>query len=627
MSQMTTAVGMSRHERHLLVAIEAVRLGGDLLLSCFGADGRRPSRDVHELDCAAEDTICRHLAAAFPTYGMGAEERAEHRYASSDAEHHVWVVDPLDGSTHYEQGRRGPAASVALLRDGHLVLGVVLAFAAGGPGGDLFTWVEGGPVRRNGQVVVRRWDERLTPSHTVLFGDSASDHIARYAMMASPARFRALPSIAYRLALVAAGEGDVAVSHNGPVGHDYAAGHALLIGAGAELYDDRGRPVVYGRDGTSNCGGSCFGGAKGQVEQVRSGGSKKPTTLQVDRRHGPCRPRRLVADLGLLSRAWGCLLGQCAGDSLGSLVEFKSAASIETHHRGGPRLLLDGGTWSTLAGQPTDDTELALALARSIVERGGHDERAVAAAYASWLSSSPFDVGTTTRQALAPARSAVKAGGDPAAAARESASRSSPSNGGLMRISPLGIFGHAMAPEKLAEFARTDTSLTHPSQVCVDASVAFTAALAEAVRGGAAVAAHGAALEACRREKLCGKVHNAIELAASSPPPDYERDMGHVLIALQNAFHQLLHAPSAAEGVIDTVRRGGDTDTNGAIAGALLGAVHGALAWPTQWRDRVLSCRPIEGLDGVDQARPAVYWPTDVLELAEALLVAGQVSG
>jgi hypothetical protein len=72
--------------------------------------------------------------------------------------------------------------------------------------------------------------------------------------------------------------------------------------------------------------------------------------------------------------------------------------------------------------------------------------------------------------------------------------------------------------------------------------------------------------------------------------------------------------------VIDTVSRGGDTDTNGAIAGALLGAVHGALARPMQWRDRVLSCRPIEGLDGVDQPRPAVYWPTDVLELAEALV-------
>ena len=53
----------------------------------------------------------------------------------------------------------------------------------------------------------------------------------------------------------------------------------------------------------------------------------------------------------------------------------------------------------------------------------------------------------------------------------------------------------------------------------------------------------------------------ALEDARSAPPDDYVTQMGWVLIALQNAFWQLLHAPSLEEGVIDTVRRGGDTDT------------------------------------------------------------------
>jgi ADP-ribosylglycohydrolase len=56
--------------------------------------------------------------------------------------------------------------------------------------------------------------------------------------------------------------------------------------------------------------------------------------------------------------------------------------------------------------------------------------------------------------------------------------------------------------------------------------------------------------------------------------------MGWVLIALQNAFWQLLHAATLEEGVIDTISRGGDTDTTAAIAGALLGAVHGRQAIP-----------------------------------------------
>ena len=68
--------------------------------------------------------------------------------------------------------------------------------------------------------------------------------------------------------------------------------------------------------------------------------------------------------------------------------------------------------------------------------------------------------------------------------------------------------------------------------------------------------------------------------------------MGWVLIALQNAFFCLAHH-AFEEALVDTVGRGGDTDTNAAIAGAL--------------RPRPMSC-----------------WPDDVLEVAEALLLAGQ---
>ena len=68
-----------------------------------------------------------------------------------------------------------------------------------------------------------------------------------------------------------------------------------------------------------------------------------------------------------------------------------------------------------------------------------------------------------------------------------------------------------------------------------------------------------------------------------------------MLIALQNAFFQLLHSQPVADGVVATVRAGGDTDTNAAICGALLGAVHGREAIPEQWRRMVLSCRPLRG--------------------------------
>jgi ADP-ribosyl-[dinitrogen reductase] hydrolase len=73
---------------------------------------------------------------------------------------------------------------------------------------------------------------------------------------------------------------------------------------------------------------------------------------------------------------------------------------------------------------------------------------------------------------------------------------------------------------------------------------------------------------------------------------------------------------------VATVRRGGDTDTNAAITGALLGAVHGRDAVPAQWRSMILSCRPVA--PRARRPRPRAFWPTDVMEIAEELLLAGE---
>jgi len=76
-----------------------------------------------------------------------------------------------------------------------------------------------------------------------------------------------------------------------------------------------------------------------------------------------------VLDTGMLSRAQGCLLGQLAGDALGSLVEFQTPEQIRQEYPNGVRELVDGGTWNTIAGQPTDDSEMALLLARMLLTR------------------------------------------------------------------------------------------------------------------------------------------------------------------------------------------------------------------------------------------------------------------
>jgi ADP-ribosylglycohydrolase len=117
----------------------------------------------------------------------------------------------------------------------------------------------------------------------------------------------------------------------------------------------------------------------------------------------------------------------------------------------------------------------------------------------------------------------------------------------------------------------------------------------------------------------------AIVDAAAKPPTDYISQQGWVLIAFQNALWQLLHAENLEEGVVDTVMRGGDTDTNAAIAGALLGAVQGLDAIPAQWCNKVLNCRPDSGKPHVRYPRPECFWPVDALHVAHCLVVGGQL--
>ncbi len=306
----------------------------------------------------------------------------------------------------------------------------------------------------------------------------------------------------------------------------------------------------------------------------------------------------------MLSRAHGCLLGQLAGDALGSLVEFESPEMIRHRYPDGVRELADGGTWDTIAGQPTDDSEMALLLARMLVKVGSYDPKAAFEAYRFWIDSAPFDCGTTTSAAL-----------------RGSPNHHSQANGAMMRISPLGIFGANHPLETVAEWARQDAALTHPNPICLQANALFAMAIAHAIASGC----EATTLYQCIKQwaadmTVAPVIMETIEGAAEAPPADYTRQQGWGLIAFRNALWQLLNAPDLEVGVVDTVMRGGDTDTNAAICGALLGAVYGLDAVPAQWLDCILNCRPQAGQPGVHRPRPECFWPVDALELAKQLV-------
>ena len=591
-------------DRALAVAVESAREAGAHLLADFHRPGgARGSGDKADADTEAERGIRARLMAAFPRFGYRGEETGVEVGEPGEP---IWLVDPNDGTRDYLAGRRGSAVSIGLVQEGRPVLGVVFAFAYPDDAGDLFAWAEGtGPLRRNGRPVQTQLTTRLEASDVVLVsskGDLDPEGNLRHA---TPARYRSLASIAHRLAVVAAGEAAAAASLFAPCAWDYGAGDALVRASGGCVLDESGRPVVYDRTGDSRARRAMGGSAEVAAVlsqrpwDVHSGawGAERPARL---------RPGEAVADAARLARAQGCLLGQIAGDNLGALVEFQSADEVARAYPEGPRRLLDGGRWSLLAGQATDDSEMALALARSIEGEGGYDPGRAREAYQRWGASSPFDVGGTVSAALKGRHDA-----------------GSQANGSLMRASPLGVLAHLLPAREAAALGRADSALTHPHPVCGDSVAAFVVAVAHAIdHGDGGEAAYEAALRWAREERAETPVLTALKAAVDAAPTCDRTSQGWVLIALQNAFYELLHARTVEDGLARTILRGGDTDTNAAIAGALLGAVHGREGLPAQWRSMILSCHPVHGVAA--HARPMAYWPVDVMELAERLLLAGE---
>ncbi len=603
---------MTQDPQAILPAVtEAALAAGRMIAAEFSlpAGPRLIDHVTAPIDHEVELFLRDRLMALVPARFVGEEAGI----VTAKANGLCWVVDPHDGTRAYLEGKRGSAVSIALLRRGQPILAVVHAPLSPDRGSDLITWAEGGAIHRNGQPVAIDLSPRdLGPLDVVFLNHGVWQRPVWNSIACAPARFMPLPSIAYRLARIAVGDG-IATQTLRPVNAlDIAAGHALLLAAGGVLVTEDGQPVTYNDLGESRPS-ACFGGAPRAV-----------TTLLTRAWRGSTEPRRepritldwpRAPESPALDRAIGTLLGLAIGDALGSGVEFLTAEAIAAAHPQGVRDLPVPGPDGLLPGQVTDDTELALVLARSLVAQGGHDTAAVARAYGAWLESGAHHAGRTTRRAFA---AAARAATSPDESARAAADPDSPSNGSLMRIAPIGIW--AGDPDRAAEAAVRDSALSHPNPICLAACAALAAAISAGIGGADRVGMHAAALRAAGRVAGAGAITTLLASIgdAQAIHQDPERP-GHVLTALGHAFHHLVVGTDPETALIRVIGAGGDTDTNAAVTGALLGAAWGRAALPVRWVMPVLTCRPDPGL-AVARPRPDIYWTDDLIDLAEALL-------
>ena len=288
-------------------------------------------------------------------------------------------------------------------------------------------------------------------------------------------------------------------------------------------------------------------------------------------------------------RILGCLLGLAVGDALGTTVEFQPRDSF-------PEVtdIVGGGVFDLKPGQWTDDTSMALCVATSLVEMGGHDPLDQLERFRRWyregyLSSTGrcFDIGNQTVAALVD----FEATGEPY---RPYAGEASAGNGSLMRVAPVAL-AFWQDPATAARLAGDHSRTTHPALSCVEACEAFGELLAAAVAGARKpelfqVAARRAGQVSTPRlaEILAGSFRGRQRDAISSS--------GYVLDSLEAALWAFDATDDFASGVRLAVNLGDDADTVGAIHGALAGAWYGAAGIPTAWRERLHRRELIEEL-------------------------------
>ncbi|WP_254831493.1 ADP-ribosylglycohydrolase family protein [Haloglomus salinum] len=309
-----------------------------------------------------------------------------------------------------------------------------------------------------------------------------------------------------------------------------------------------------------------------------------------------------MSDGGTSDRARGVLLGLACGDALGRPVEFETPASIERDH-GRVTEMLAHGTHGQPAGTVTDDTDLALCIARSLRDREGFDSADVAERFVAWLDGGPFDIGVTTREAIGSLRN----GTPPDEAGKRVWERrsegSNAGNGSVMRCAPHALAYHA--DDRLSRVSRESSAITHADPRCTWGCAALNRVLSALLDAAAPEAAVERALDgigdapAALRDAVAGATDRDPSLLSAS---------GYVVHTLETGLHHGLTAPSAEEAIVRAVNMGDDADTVGAVTGAVAGARFGATALPERWLDHIDEAEALRSLAdallALDPARP-----------------------
>lgn len=303
----------------------------------------------------------------------------------------------------------------------------------------------------------------------------------------------------------------------------------------------------------------------------------------------------------MADRAYGALLGLAIGDALGMPTQYTAREKIAERYGildgfqpGPPDNFISRGM---AAGRVTDDTDQAVILGEMLVAGGGHvDPEAFAQALLAWearmiAAGSQDLLGPSTRQAL----TLVAQGMSTALTGRSGAT-----NGAAMRVAPVGIAFPVEPLAALVDAVFQSAHVTHNTTIAIAGASAVAAAVSAGVAGASLADALEMALRAAELGAGRGFYFAGGDVAARSrwaldlvrgKTEDEAVGLIYHLVGTGVATNEAVPAALAICSVAPddpwrvcclAASLGGDCDTVGAIAGAIMGACHGAVAFPPQ---------------------------------------------
>lgn len=306
----------------------------------------------------------------------------------------------------------------------------------------------------------------------------------------------------------------------------------------------------------------------------------------------------------LRDRLRGIAVGAAVGDALGMPLEFQPARPVHD-------LLTEMVDGAIPAGSFTDDTEMALALAESLLDSSPLDGQDLARRFVAWYECNPPDVGVNTSRVLR-----LITQGTPWQEAAQIVYKDNPmtaSNGAVMRCWPLAVARYQNQDQLIAE-SRLQSEVTHKHPDAVDAAILVNLILQklllrnEFVTPGESL--RTAIAESVGQINLGEEFRLAIELAPVRMRDDL-KNSGWVLHTIESALWATLTTQSFEEALVQAVNLGSDSDTTGSVAGAIAGAMYGLQAIPTRWMDALHGEYPLRS--------NRIWCAKELIELADRL--------